>query len=64
MNRYGSRKFLLSVFFAIAGTALCATGKLSGEQFVYLVGICTGIHHAANYYDSKLGGQTAPVTTP
>ena len=60
MNRYLSRKFLLAFFFAVVGTVLCAVGKLSGEQFVYLVAVCMGIHHGANVADAYVN---PPITT-
>lgn len=37
-EKMGSRRFILSLIFAIAGTVALYTGKLNGEQYYWLAG--------------------------
>jgi hypothetical protein len=45
--RFLSRKFILACFFALAGTGLAATGKLSAD-FVGLAALILGAYGYAN----------------
>lgn len=49
MNKYLSRKFILAALFALTGCAVFAfTAKLTGGEFITLVGIVLGAFTAGD----------------
>jgi hypothetical protein len=49
MNKYISRKFILALLFALTGCLVFAfTAKLSGGEFVTLVGVVLGAFTAGD----------------
>lgn len=49
MNRYLSRKFLLAALFTLTGCGVFAfTSKLTGGEFISLVGIIMGVFTAGD----------------
>lgn len=49
-----SRKFLLSVFFSVVGSVALFMGKLSGGEFLALLGTVQGIYVAGNVAQRKI----------
>ena len=62
MNRYHSRKFLLTLFLAAVGSAGLFVGKMSGSEFVAFTTLLLGVHHGANVVDAYLN--TTPPAMP
>lgn len=52
----GKRKFLITAFITLAGTAALFGGKLPSEGYVTLMALILSIYGAANVVDKKLGG--------
>jgi hypothetical protein len=48
VTRYGSRKFLLTLLFSLAGIVALFVGKLTGDQFIALAGLVLTIHNTSN----------------
>lgn len=52
----GKRKFIVTAFIALMGTAALFTGKLQEGGYVTLMTMVLTIYGAANVIDKKLGG--------
>jgi len=59
----GYRKFTVAVLFVIAATYLCATGKLSGDNFVSIAWSVTGLFGAANAISKAFTSKTKDTVT-
>ena len=55
-NLVGHRKFIIAVMALVFGTGLCAMGRLSGTEYVYLTGGVFGIFGAANVMSKRSPG--------
>jgi hypothetical protein len=53
---YGNRKFYITAFMTIAGSAALFAGKLGDASYVTLMTVILSIYGAANIVDKKLGG--------
>lgn len=62
MNRFTSRKFLLTVYFSLVATVLVACKLLTGGEFVEITLTILGVHGASNVADSYFNGQTTTTT--
>ena len=52
----GKRKFWVTAFIAVTGTAALFVGKLPSEGYITLMALILSIYGAANVLDKKLGG--------
>lgn len=53
---FGSRKFIVTVYFGSAVFLLCAFGKLSGSELVTAIIALAGVYSGANVMQ-KRGGE-------
>lgn len=52
----GKRKFWITAFIMVAGTAALFTGKLDSAGYVTLMVLILSVYGAVNVADKKLGG--------
>lgn len=52
----GKRKFWITAFITVAGTAALFTGKLDSAGYVTLMVLILSVYGAVNITDKKLGG--------
>lgn len=52
----GTRKFMVTAFITVTGTAALFFGRLEQGGYVTLMTMVLGIYGAANIVDKKLGG--------
>lgn len=55
MSKFQSRKLWMSVGVIITATALVATDKIGGGEWVTMVTLCLAMYKAANVFDGKNG---------
>lgn len=53
-NRYSSRKFMLSCFFAASTTVGLYFGHLDGGTYVAAIGMILGLYGSANVMSKKV----------
>lgn len=55
--RFGSRKFIVTMFILIGATAMCAYDKISGNGLVLLYSLGGSGYGLVNYLSKKSGGK-------
>ena len=55
--RYGSRKFILTVWAMCLLTVALFTGKLTGNEWVIGISLVLGMYKGAQITDDKLNGR-------
>ena len=53
MNRYLSRKFIVTAFFAVTGAIAIFTDKMSGNEYVALAALVIGAYGLSNVAAKK-----------